>query len=157
VATVVKIAKRGGLRCAICSRGEILHRRVALRGGLTAIAIALLVAGAGCAARPMPALTPGLERYRFEVEIRPSPTGQNMFMGTAEVTDLSNGHTISAPDFILRWGSTARVSSSDPETGVLFQLELAADPEGKGATYFATLKRGEEVLAKNQANAKLVD
>jgi hypothetical protein len=74
---VVKIAKRGGLRCAICRCGEILHRRVALRGGLAA--------------------------------------------------------------------------------GVLFQLELAADPEGKGATYFATLKRGEEVLAKNQANAKLAD
>ena len=61
-AAVVKMANRSGLRCAICRRGEILHRRVALRGGLAAIAIALLVAGAGCAARPLPALTPGLER-----------------------------------------------------------------------------------------------
>ena len=121
-----------------------------------ALGCVLAVAGAaGCAAHQLPAMSPGLERYQFDVEVRPSPTAERMFTGTADVTDTQTGRHVAAPEFILRWGNTAHVMTSDPETGAVFTFDLVADAYGRGATYVVSVRRGDELTTARPAEARV--
>lgn len=107
------------------------------------LSLALLV---GFSAPATPLFAAEFAGLSVSVSISPAPNRPDDCLCKAEITDLTDGKLIAAPNVIVRKGESGKVSVGDHATySLVFDLTIAKT--GTSATYSVTYSKKETVVA----------